>query len=280
MSDTHPDPDNTLAAPHGGGGELAGLRSLLRDVVELLHRGLHELDPHEGEPSTPRPDPDENDAPSGADPDENDVASGGADLDENDVASGGDTPGGESPDDDPGTPVAPGDDPPSPASGSDPSEPDSSHPPTPPTTEPTMPIGTRNFAFAHARIESDGENVRVIKATGFTPAISHPTDPNPVHCAPADDLPRVARVKPEDASELPPNTLLYRLLLPENHQIDRTEAVVTASAVDRETHAHYEVNAWAVNDRVIEVGLEIRRPDVNAEAKEVFALDVLVFRVD
>jgi hypothetical protein len=147
-------------------------------------------------------------------------------------------------------------------------------------TETTMPIGTRNFAFAHARIESDGESVRVIRSTGFTSAITHPGDADPSSCAPPDDLPKVAKVKPDDAGKLPPNTLLYRLLLPVNHQIDKKEAVVTATGANRATHEHYRMSAWAVNDRTVEVAVEIRNPDVNAEAKEVFALDVIVFRVD
>lgn len=143
-----------------------------------------------------------------------------------------------------------------------------------------MPIGTKNFAFAHARIESDGSEVRVSKATGFTAAITHPTDPDPAHCPPNDDLPKVAKVRPADAKDLPANTLLYRLTLPENHQIDKKEAVVLATGSDRATHGHYRMSAWAVNDRTVEVGLELRHPDVNNEAKEVFAVDVLVFRVD
>lgn len=143
-----------------------------------------------------------------------------------------------------------------------------------------MPIGTKNFAFAHARIESDGVAVRVTKTTGFTPAITHPSDDDPAYCAPADDLPKVAKVRPADAGELPANTLLYRLTLPENHQIDRREAVVLATGANRDTHGHYRASAWAVNDRSVEVGLELRHPDVNKDAKEVFAVDVLVFRVD
>ena len=143
-----------------------------------------------------------------------------------------------------------------------------------------MPIGTRNFAFAHARITSDGEEVRVTKATGFTPAITHPTDPDPAYCAPADDLPRVARVRPADADELPPNTLLYRLTLPANHQIDKDEAVVIASGADRLTHGAYDMTAWPVNDRTIEVALELRHPDVNNESEDIFTVDVLVLRVD
>lgn len=160
----------------------------------------------------------------------------------------------------------------------DPNEPSPS--PTTTTEPTTMPIGTKNFAFAHARIESDGVAVRVTKTTGFTPAITHPSDDDPAYCAPADDLPKVAKVRPADAGELPANTLLYRLTLPENHQIDRREAVVLATGANRDTHGHYRASAWAVNDRSVEVGLELRHPDVNKDAKEVFAVDVLVFRVD
>lgn len=147
-----------------------------------------------------------------------------------------------------------------------------------------MPIGTKNFAFAHARIESDGDNVRVTKATGFTPAITHPGDADPAHCAPPDDLPKVAKVRPDEAGKLPPNTLLYRLLLPANHQIDKKEAVVMATAANQETHLGYRTNAWAVNDRTVEVAIELRAPDVNtyvsAEKKLAFVTDVLVYRVD
>ena len=143
-----------------------------------------------------------------------------------------------------------------------------------------MPIGTKNFAFAHARLRSDGESVRVIKATGFTPAISTPADPDPSHCGSSDDLPTLTRVKPEDAGKLPRNTLLYRLLLPDNHQIDKEEAVLYATGADRETDGRYRARAWAVNDRTVEVALELREPDVYGKGKDVFTVDVLVFRVD
>lgn len=227
------------------------LRALLRGVVDLIHRGLHGLESQELEPSDPstgEPNP-----PPTGDP----------------------TPG------DDGAPLPLGAEPTAPSSPgvSDPNEP-ATPLPTPPTTEPMMPIGTRNFAFAHARITSDGEEVRVSKATGFTPAITHPTDPDPAHCAPADDLPKVARVRPSDPDKLPPNTLLYRLTFPENHQIDREEAVVIASGANRETHSAYDMTAWPMNDRTIEVALELRRPDVNGDRKDVFTVDVLVLRVD
>ena len=307
MTDTSPDPASPARR------ELDSLRSLLRGVIDLIHRGLHELDPHEPEVAA---DPDAPSAPSGdtppaADPD---APSGDAppatDPDAPAVDPGAPSaPSGDAPAADPDTP-APDPDAPSPTpapgtgapstgddgdvptsgSGSEPTAPncpDDSDPnepatplPTPPTTEPTMPIGTRNFAFAHARITSDGEEVRVTKATGFTPAITHPTDPDPAYCAPADDLPRVARVRPADADDLPPNTLLYRLTLPANHQIDKDEAVVIASGADRLTHSAYDMTAWPVNDRSIEVALELRHPDVNNESEDIFTVDVLVLRVD
>lgn len=238
MTDAPPSPSTAR-------GEHDSLRALLRGVVDLIHRGLHELEAHGPEPSDASTE------------ELNTTPTGGGD---------GPTPGAE--------PTAL-----NPPDVSDPNEP-ATPLPTPPTTEPTMPIGTRNFAFAHARITSDGEEVRVSKATGFTPAITHPTDPDPAHCAPRDDLPKVARVRPSDPDKLPPNTLLYRLTFPENHQIDRAEAVVIASGADRETHSAYDMNAWPVNDRAIEVALELRRPDVNGERKDVFTVDVLVLRVD
>ena len=142
-----------------------------------------------------------------------------------------------------------------------------------------MPIGTKNFAFAHARLISDGETVRVTKATGFTPAIAHPGEDH-LLCGAPDDLPKVTKVKPADPRKLPKNTLLYRLSFPGNHQIDRAESVVTVSSGDRETHRRYRLNAWSVSDRTVEVALELRDPDVNDEGKDVFRLDVLVFRVD
>ena len=146
-----------------------------------------------------------------------------------------------------------------------------------------MPIATRNFAFAHARLNSDGENVRVTKASGFTPAITTPDEPDPAHCARGADMPTVARVRTDrdvDGRDVPANTLLYRLTFPETHQIDPDEAVVIASGADRETHSAYDMNAWSMNDRAIEVALELRRPDVNGERKDVFTVDVLVLRID
>ena len=277
------------------GRELATLRTLLHRVAEVIHRGLHELDPHPPEPLPPASGVEP--APPLATP----ADSGGAtptsgtaapvtgtvatDPSPEPVTPAPSPPATPSPSppatpapSPPATPSAPSSTTPSP-SGSGSTEP-ATPLPTPPTTEPKMPIGTKNFAFAHARIVSDGETVRVTKSTGFTPAITHPSDSDPAHCAPADDLPKVAKVKPEDAGKLPPNTLLYRLLLPTNHQIDKKEAVVVASGADRATLSHYRASAWAVDDRTVEVAVEIRQPDVNAKAAEKFAIDVIVFRVD
>ncbi len=145
-----------------------------------------------------------------------------------------------------------------------------------------MPIATRNFAFAHARLNSDGENVRVTKASGFTPAITTPDEPDPAHCARGADMPTVARVRTDrdvDGRDVPANTLLYRLTLPENHQIDPDEAVVFATGRGRDTELRFDARAYAISDRTVEVSVEYRRPDVTKpEAK--FDVDVLVFRVD
>lgn len=257
--------------------ELGAVRELVSKLLATLHEALHGLEETvSGEPTKPATPaaPPAGETGASTPPTPTATPTGGA-VPAGEVAG----PVAPIPPSTPSTPASEAGGAIPPVASTEPTEP-ATPLPTPPTTEPKMPIGTKNFAFAHARIESDGENVRVIRSTGFTPAITHPGDSDPAHCAPPDDLPKVAKVKPEDAGKLPPNTLLYRLLLPTNHQIDKKEAVVTATGANRETHSHYRTSAWAVNDRTVEVAVEIREPDVNAEAKEVFALDVIVFRVD
>ena len=338
-----PTPDSPPPSPTpSGGDEVAALRSLLHSLIEVIHRGLHALDPHptptpsepapaptpapsepaptptptpseptpsptpapSPTPTPPEPAPTPTPSPTPADPSSPSSPSepmptpvspapdpvSPAPTDPPTprptpgvVVDGGsgatpDRPSPDSPSLPTPTPTS-GSGTPPPATPSDPSEP-ATPLPTPPTTEPTMPIATKNFAFAHARLESDGEAVRVTKTSGFTNAVTHPTDPDPAHCAPLDDLPTVAKVKPSDSTKLPKNTLLFRLTLPENHQIDKKEAVVFASGADRASYSRYRMSAWAVNDRTIEVALEVRDPDLNGEAKDVFVTDVIVLRID
>lgn len=144
-----------------------------------------------------------------------------------------------------------------------------------PDNEDPMSLLFRDFGYAHLRLAMKGDDIVVERASGFE-RVAYPATRAPdIACHP--DGAAVVTARPEPL-ELPRNTRLVRLRLSADHQIDPNDAVIVATPADRETAYRYEMTAFGVDDRTIDVAVRAVDPDTNAPLT-IARVNVLVFRV-
>ncbi|MCC6878013.1 MAG: hypothetical protein IT378_27120, partial [Sandaracinaceae bacterium] len=142
-----------------------------------------------------------------------------------------------------------------------------------PAKDPTTMLLTRpDFAWAHARVRASRDEIALERASGFEPTARYATRAPEGGCHDDDEL------KPEETQPLPKNSKLVRLRLPANHQIDPKEVMAVATPADRETAYRYALSAFSVDDRTIDVLVQLRDPDVDQAAPPV-RFNLLLVRV-
>ncbi len=120
-----------------------------------------------------------------------------------------------------------------------------------------MPLTRPDFAWAHARVRASRDEIAIERASGFEPTARYATRAPEGGCHDDDEL------KPEETQPLPKNSKLVRLRLPANHQIDPKEVMALAAPADRETAYRYELSAFSIDDRTVDVLVRLRDPDVD-----------------